>query len=310
MRFYYSKLASVILVIYLIFCYQTADFEVYKQNKGIDRWLTPRIISYRDQAREAMRERIENLYAYPGNQLMLGLITGDDSKIPNDLKNQFRQTGTSHLTAVSGFNMSLILLLFVGQVKKLYLNRKIIYLLSTFVLLFYGIIVEFGSSVARAVLMSWLIIYACAKGRAVNSALLILSTGAFLTTVFPGSIRYDIGFQLSFAATIGLMFVASNISDWLEDKKVSSKVLLEYIIPSVVAYIFTLPIIYLNFNQLTLITPVVNIILAPLVPFTTVLGMIILGLDLLYHPLAQIIGYSEDVLLSIIIWIVQFFAHL
>lgn len=225
-----------------------------------------------------VKKRVMLLFAeklpLPHAPFMAGLIVGGTNGFPSDVLQDFQRTGASHIVAVSGSNVAIVISLCLALLTACSIRRKYRFYLITLGLLAFTMITGFQSSIVRAVFMGWLVVLAQSVGRVPNTRNSIIFAGMLLVMINPLVLRYDVGFQLSFAATIGLVYgmkVTEEFQRYLG-------VFAQYVLPTIIAYLWTLPITLLSFGTLSVIAPAVNILIAPLLPFGMLAGALIIGL--------------------------------
>jgi competence protein ComEC len=163
------------------------------------------------------------------------------------------------------------------------------------------------ASVVRAAIMGAIVLLARREGRLNDPHNAIVLAGAAMILINPLVLRYDIGFQLSFAATLGLIYLAPAIEKYFA-KLPKFFQLRETMIMTVSAQIFVLPLLLYYFKNFSVISLPANLIILPTIPFAMVLGFIT-GLAGLIMPfLGQIVGYFAWFLTSLQLWIVKVLA--
>ncbi len=250
--------------------------------------------------REWLEYRIRKIFPEPHASLLAGLLTGSRSGISKDLADQFRRAGISHIVAISGYNITMILLLANNLLFWIPIKRRVLPL-SIGVILF-TLFVGADAPVVRACIMGILGLIAVTAERKATTRLLILWSGSIMAAWNPLSLWYDVSFQLSFLATIGL----SEVSPLL--KKIFSWVpetlgVRESLAATIAAEITTLPIAIIIFKQLSLVAPVSNILVAPLVPLAMILGFSATMVGSLWMHAGLLLGYGGWFVLEIILQI-------
>lgn len=247
--------------------------------------------------------RIEIIFPEPHSSLLAGLILGSRRGIPEDLMEKFNAVGLTHIIAISGYNVTIVIAAISGLFR--FLRRKLRIIFSVLAILIFVFLVGCSASVVRAAIMGILALFAVWVGRKSEVGISLLFA-AFLMTLFnPKILVYDISFQLSFAATIGLIY----ISPFLERvfKKVPSFFAVkESLVMTLSAQAATIPLILLYFGRFSLIAPLANVLVLPLVPFAMFLGFAAVLLDTVFLKfLSLIVGYVGWGVLEVIISIVE-----
>ncbi len=206
-------------------------------------------------------DRIYRLFPDPEASLLAGILLGIEARIPEPVRQAFNATGTAHIIAISGFNITIIAALFTSLFTRV-LGRLRGAALSCLVIGVYTVLVGADAAVVRAALMAGLTFLALRLGRQ-NEALSALAVSAFLMTAVNPMVLWDVGFQLSFAATLGLVLYSEPlkrsfqalVTRWLtedEAERVSGPVS-EYALFTLAAQLTTLPLTAYYFRRLTLV---------------------------------------------------------
>ena len=188
----------------------------------------------------------------PSASFEAGLLTGSRKGIPDDLLEAFNMTGLTHIIAISGYNISLIVVLISSLFKNSSRRVKVPFII-VFIVLF-TIFVGASAAVVRASIMGIISVMALWFGRQsqVLNALLI---SAFVMVLWnPATLFYDVGFQLSFLATLGLIIAGNKIME--TTKFLPEKFgIREAFAMTFSAQIFALPVILVNFGRFSFISP-------------------------------------------------------
>jgi len=200
--------------------------------------------------------------AVPGDSgiLLGGLVVGDDRALSDDLTLAFRQTGMSHITAVSGSNLALVVVLLMAVGGPIGLRRRVIWLLAVTVAIWlYAAVTGLEPPVVRAALMATIALLAIPFGRRVDYLTAAVLSAAVMALNDPGLI-HDIGFQLSLAASVALAAVAAGVS--ISSPAGAVRLAIN---GSIVAQIATLPVTLAAFGGVSLVSIPLNLIVGPLV---------------------------------------------
>ncbi len=246
--------------------------------------------------RERLTDRIFRLFPDPENALMAGILLGDESKISSTVDHAFQKTGTAHIIAISGANFVLLTYLLLGILRKLVRQWWSPLLMVPFIV-FYTILVGGNSAVVRAAVMCSLSVVGMAFGRGGKGINKLALTAAGMAMVKP-SLIYDLGFQLSAAATLGILLFDEPLCSgtrWLLSKvfpKISEgaltaavSVLDELCLMSVSAQIFTVWISAKAFGRIPLISLPANMLIAPFQSLIMIGGFAALLMSYIFYPL-------------------------
>ena len=239
---------------------------------------------------------VMRLFPAPESQLLAGILLGADSGMPAALSAAFQATGTAHIIAISGFNMAVLSGLFLGLFSK-FLTRWWAALAAITALVGYSLLVGGGASVVRAAIMCALAISAAQIGRSAGAFnALLLSAGVMC--LFDPNLPWDVSFQLTFAATAGLMLYAGplqgwfagwarrRLPGWLAERIVAP--VGEYVLCTLAAQLTTLPLIVWHFGRLSLSSLIANPLALPPQAPLMILGGLAVFLGLLWEPLGRV----------------------
>jgi competence protein ComEC len=261
---------------------------------------------------------IAGILPEPQAALLTGILLGVETGIPADLQDDFAATGTSHIVAISGFNIAIISGVFAGLARRLFGQRRAVWIAIAGVAA-YAVFVGVSAAVVRAALMGILYLWGRHLGRA-SFAPVSLAVAALAMTALNPYTLWDVGFQLSFAATLGLVLYAGPLERGFERalaRMASAEraqriagLLNEAVIVSLAAQITTLPIILYHFGRLSLVTLVTNFLILPAQPGVMVWGGLALLLSLAVRPLGQVVGWVAWVFLTYTIEAVRLTARI
>ncbi len=283
--------------------------------------------------RDRSFETIKKTFPEPAASLLAGILLGMDSGIPRDLHDKFAATNTLHIIAISGFNISII----AGILSKL-ARRVMSASMATFVviggLISYTLFVGANASVVRAAIMGALSLLALHYRRQ-NDALNALAIAALGMCVINPYTLYDLGFQLSFFATLGLVLYTGPLTQWFEglverilpysspphgkEKAISPRtghakqiagVVNDSLIVTIAAQITTIPLILFTFHRLSIVGLFTNLLILPAQPPVMILGGIATITGMIFQPIGQILAWIAWAFLEWTIVIVQATADL
>ena len=183
----------------------------------------------------------------PEAGLAKGLLLGGDHYLPEALKDAFTAVGLSHMIAVSGYNITIIaeLLLFLGLWIGLWRYQAIWSVIIGIV--FFIIMIGLPASAVRAGTMASIVFVALQLGRLAQPVNALLLAGAVMLSMNPLLFRYDLGFQLSFLATLGILWIAP-YQERLLSRLGWFRLFGEILLLTLVVELFVLPIILYSFH--------------------------------------------------------------
>jgi competence protein ComEC len=318
---------------------QPLDFEIdpsysqYLQNQGIvatmpyalatrlaSNQASP-ILGWIFQLRDRARTVLYQLYPDPEASLIVGILLGDESGIPSDVSEAFRNTGTTHIIAISGFNISILVAVLWTFWGHLLGNRRRVFaaLLSITGIIFYTFLVGASASVVRSALMGSLALLGKQFGRRQNGVLMLVLVAACMAFWDP-LVLGDIGFQLSFSATLGLILyadpLAQSFHNWLTRflhgpiwEKLASLVS-EYFLMTLAAQALSWPVLAYHFGEFSLASFPTNVFILPAQPLAMIAGGISAIFGLIYLPLGRLAALPTWPCLAYTIRMVELFARL
>lgn len=242
---------------------------------------------------------LENTYRIwpdPEASLFAGILLGVESNIPESVQLAFQETGTSHIIAISGFNIAIVAGLFtriLGRVLGPYRGGAV----ALAAIAIYTILVGADAAVLRAAILGGLSLLAGLVGRRQVGVYALCLTAGIMSFGNP-HILWDVGFQLSFAATLGLVLFADPLqqavirlaSRWVpaeSAEKIAAPVS-EFFLFTFAAQLTTLPLLAYHFGGISWLAFLANPVILPVQPPIMVLGGISLILSLVWLPLGQL----------------------
>ena len=177
---------------------------------------------------------------------------GDKKSIDSGLNDKFSRIGISHIVAISGANVSILINLIMLFAVGVGLSRRTSFYFSSSVLAVYMILVGFPASAMRAGLMGFLILWAIHLGRLSKSANALVLAAAMMLLFNPKILRDDVGFQLSFLSMLSIIYLYPVLDGFMEKIRITDKLnLREIMAMTLAAQIFTLPILVSSFHQVS-----------------------------------------------------------
>ena len=260
---------------------------------GGGNWFVRKSLALRD----FLTDRLKPVIKEPELGLLRGILLGQKRALPDSIYDQFVRTGTSHIVAVSGYNVTIIIGTFLYLAR--YVGRRASIYIALSGIIVYTLMVGPSPSVLRASFMGALLAVSMAAGRLYRPASALCLAAAIMVAVNPKILLHDVGFQLSFLATLGIMLFVPLLQSF-RAFAIIPKFLAALIAPTVSATIATLPIILLQFKTLSLVSLPANILVLPAVPIAMLFGTLAL-LPIIGHGL----GFIAQQLLWYMLWMVS-----
>ena len=208
---------------------------------------------------------------------------------------------------VIGMNITIVSAILLNILLAFGLWRNQAFYTSVALIIFYILMIGASASGVRAGITALLFLTAQHFGRLSSASRLMLFAATIMLAFNPLLLRLDVGFQLSFLAVTGLIFLQPFFSNLF--KKIPDNFQLRTSISTTLsAQVFVLPLLIYNFGQVSLISPLINVLILPLIPFVTILGFIFSFIGIFLQSLARILFWLVYLILAYIIKTVDFFS--
>lgn len=243
----------------------------------------------------AFAKKISSIFIEPENSLLLGILIGLKKALPESLSETFNRVGLSHIVAVSGFNISIIVssLDYTAYL----VGRRFSFWLSIMFIFAFVILTGASASVIRAGLMGFLLLSAYRFGRLYSVTPIICATAFVMVFINPRILFWDVGFELSFLATAGIVYGVP-VLEKLTQKYKQINFIKKIIISSLCAIVATMPVLLLKFSAFSLVALLANILVLPVIPL-----LMLFGFFAVLPVLGAGSGFLADNLLKYVIYI-------
>lgn len=290
--------------------------------QGQENWLMGKLLTVKNK----FADSISQILIEPQGAFLAGLLLGEKRGLPQDITDAFSRTGTTHIIALSGFNITIIALALMNLFNFFTVRRQASFWLSVGAIVLFVLMTGASASVVRAAVMGILVLLAQQVGRLYQIRNALVLAGAIMVYLNPRVLVWDLGFQLSFAATLGLIYILPILQErFIQDDEqkdfiygqLTSKAFVKslksvklILATTLAAQIAVLPLLIINFGQLSLIAPLANILVLPAIPLTMLLGFLSALAGLIILPLGQILGWISYLFLTYEIKIIEFLAKI
>jgi competence protein ComEC len=257
--------------------------------------------------KQAIIANINALIPQPQSALLAGLIVGAKQSLGKKLLDDFRAVGVIHIVVLSGYNITIIARFIEWLFSFLSRNKRTF--LSVAVIILFAIMVGASATVVRASIMALLVILARTTGRlyAVTRALLI--AGFFMLLHNPKILVFDTSFQLSFLATVGLIYVSPIIeprvkwiTEWWNMREIA--------VATIATQVFVLPFLLYKTGVLSIVSLPANLLILSAIPATMLFGFIAGMAGFAAAALAAPFAFLSYALLSYELLVVEWLARL
>ncbi|MGB9882971.1 MAG: ComEC/Rec2 family competence protein [Microgenomates group bacterium] len=244
----------------------------------------------------------------PHASLLNGILFGIDLKTTKEFYQQLKMVGLLHLVVLSGINIT-ILASIVNSITYFF-SKQISNMITILTIILFVLFVGIQAPILRAAFMSILTIVAFQTGRK-NYSLYALFLSFVLSLIFFPKWIKTVSFQLSYGATLGIILFGqfkiiktkNRIVNFINQINADFKT-------SLAAQIFTAPIIFIYFKQISLISPIANVLVSFLVPFLMVIGLLTAILGKINYYLGLPFAWLAYLITNYIIWTVNFLSKI
>ncbi len=251
---------------------------------------------------------LERLIPEPQSGLGEGLLLGVKKALGEDLEQTFRHTGIIHIVVLSGYNV-MIVVTFILFVLGSMFGRKLSTILGIIGIVLFALLVGLGTTVIRASLMASLLLVMGVTGRVYLALRGLFLAGALMVIWNPYSLAFDIGFQLSFLATLGLILLSPHLSKQLT--LIPNFIgIREFLVATLATQLFVLPLLLYQMGELSVVAVIVNVLVLPMVPVAMMLTFLTGLIGFVSTTLALPFAYASHLSLSYIIGVAEWFGTL
>jgi len=316
--------------IYSVIYYPKVELLKEKNYTDIFSIIFGKVLEFKKSLSEIMRQNIPP----PQSSLLAAIILGDQSVMSGcsqketeiakekgetclKLKEKLNITGVRHITSVSGMNIVILsgVLMWLGIALGLWRGQAFYFAIIMIIL--YIFLVGAPASAVRAGIMGGLFLFAQKVGRLSAAGRMLTMAAAFMLTENPLLLKSDIGFQLSFLATFGMIYCMPIFQQWfslirnpehspLKEIVLSLKGLLAM---TLAAQVFTLPILIYNFGYFSQVSPITNILIVPLLSCIMILGIVFALVGIVWPWLGWVLSLPVWVLLTFVVAVIDYFSQ-
>lgn len=232
--------------------------------------------------------------------LIEGVLIGEKSSISKELEDSFIKTGTIHILALSGYNVSIVAL-WIQQFFNTFLSYTLSVWFGILGIIFFVLMTGSSSTAVRAGIMAVLVLIAKISYRPYEAVRILLIALLGMVVYNPTFLVYDISFQLSFLATASLIFIEPLLKKyflWIKPRWLQSLVT-----ATVAAQIGTLPYILFVMGNFSLVSLPVNILILPVIPILMFLGVVFICVQAVFPFLSFPLAFAIEKITSYITFI-------
>jgi len=258
----------------------------------------------------SVKEKFDNAIAsaiqQPESIVMRGIILGERSTFSQSLRQLFTDTGTIHVVTIGGYHVTLVaqwIMKMLGFLPIPYATAA-----GIFSVFLYVIVTGGAQTSIRAGIMATLALLARVTGRMYSAGRALVLAAVVMIFINPFVLAYDVSFELSFMATIAIIFLSPRIEKYFA--WIRWRWLRDIVAITLSMYVFALPFILYRMGILSLVALPANILIVPLVPITMITGFITGFAGMFSSALAFVPGKIAYVILHYMLAVIGALAHL
>ncbi len=233
---------------------------------------------------QTAKDKVYAVMAPQDAAILIGMVLGGYEGIDSTTVRNFSTTGLVHILSVSGSHIALLVGFVLSLCHMLKLPRQLTVVLAAVIIIFYTLLCGFSPPVLRSLLMGLAMLVGLSLGRSSQRGT-ILGATAFAMLCYRPLWLWDVGFQLSFLSTAGLIYLLPPCRDYL--KRYLPELLADTLAVAVAAQAAALPLLVHYFHQISLSSLAANLIVVPLVEFVLVVALVGLVLSILCSVLGS-----------------------
>ena len=283
--------------------YQISFAKVDKISAGHGSFIKEQLFTFKN----TFIKKLNILIKEPESSLLGGLLLGAKNSLGKELQTDFRVAGVSHIVALSGYNITIVAMGIMALLA--FLPRFLAVSFGVLGILLFTIMTGGGATVVRAAIMALLVLFSKMTNRKSDISRILVLAGVFMLIQNPKVLVFDLSFQLSFLATVALIFVSP-----LVEKKmlfITEKYKLrELTVATISTQIFVLPFLLYKMGLFSVYALPVNILILPMIPVVMLLGFIAGALGFISIYLAMPVAFICSLLLSYMLKVINIFSHL
>lgn len=254
-------------------------------------------------------DRLAAILSEPHATFIAGLLFGGSDGLVKELQQDFSKTGVTHIVAASGYNVAIFSQLLLLWLSRSIFGKRRALVTVSFFIVGYVVIAGAGASIVRAGCMGLIAVLGKWTGRSPRISNILIFTMAVMLFQNPRLLLDDVGFQLSFVATIALVVVTPRLEGYFNFLPDAAGIR-ESVISSIAAILLSTPLLIWQFGSISLIAPFTNLFVLPFLPYLMLLGFVTLLIGCLSIPTGLFLSIFPSSLSSVILHIVTWFGSL
>lgn len=276
--------------------------KAYKIGDGAGSRLTAILIGIKS----AFMDRIRSVLAEPRASLVGGLLLGEKGMLPQDVSDDFKRSGLTHILVLSGSNVTVIAQTLLSAFS--FLPKTIGPMSGGTSIVLFAIMTGASATTVRATIMALIGLFAQLIGRRYDVMRALALSAVLMLIQNPRILAFDISFQLSFLATLAVIFVSPLVKQRLGfiPERFGMREILSM---TIATQLFTFPFIFFKMGEISVIALLPNLLVLPIVPYA-MLGGFVSGIAAFAHDAAaRPFALATDILLVYMLKVTAFFAR-
>lgn len=260
--------------------YYKNDLKYYCYANSDDITINAGTLKFDEICREKVKKMLFENLSYNNAAISYASIFGDKTMLDNSIKEAFSISGTSHLLCVSGLHVGFLATLIYLFLNLCKVKKKYSFLILTLILCLYAYLCGFSPSVVRASIMSIIFAFSDAYGKVKYDSLSSLGLAGIAIMLIKPFYIFDLGFQLSFAACFGIILLNPIFTKFFKRINFENKISSAFCV-SLSAQIGTFPILYHNFDKLSFVSLIANVVIVPFFSLVFMFSIVFVLLNLI-----------------------------
>ena len=258
--------------------------------------------------KDHFRSVINNYIPAPESSILAAMLLGDKGRLSETTKEKLNKAGVRHITAISGMHVAILGSLAMSFLLGVRTKRKNALIATIIFLVLFVVLTGLQASAVRAVIMGGLVLIGQYAGRQ-NVSLRGLAIAAAIMLAFNPLLTVDAGFQLSFLAVLGIILLFPLLQDILY-KIPSNFGLRDVMVITIAAQAFTLPVMMHTFGMISIVSPLTNLLLVPVLPFVLATGVVFIASASVLGVFGTILSVPLFILLHYLVVVVELISEL
>lgn len=263
--------------------------------------------SFLFEVKDSLTANIDKILPADKSALAKGIIFGERAEFTPEFTNALKRSGTTHIVALSGYNISVIGFVLTGICSFLWGRRRAFWITIVFIVIFV-LMTGAEASVVRAAIMGTVLLVAERASRLYSFRNAITLTAAAMLLFNPALLMFNASFELSFAALLGIVILGPLFRKWLRsDINEGTLGWRKNLAETTAAQIGTLPVSFAMFGSFAPLAPLSNMLVLEFIPATMFFGFVAAVLGYISNSLSLAVGWIANILLGYEIFIINLF---